>query len=371
MKTNRLFSFAAAMVLLFLSGKASAQVDFNPVINTLRMEARADYEYFHWDNVTNDAYGMHGRYFNLHFGGNLGDKFSYYFRQRIQANPGSVNLFDNTDFLYLNYTPNKNWMFRVGKDALAVGGFEYDAAPIDVLFSTHYWDNFYCFQMAASAAFKSSDGNHMILAQVGNSPYVYTGGAGWDSGLLSCNLFWSGSFGHFKTLYSVNMFQRERTLNEPHFMNYIALGHKLVYDRWDVYLDLMHHSFGTDDWGKNFGVVSCANFAVNDDWNLFIKGAYEQNRSEYEVMALGSSLDCLVPAHHSYCLYGGGFEYKPSFCKAVRVHGYVAARQETDYTAVWAAQQASLPEPEPTVVNGLQVNLGVTWNMDFLKLINK
>lgn len=359
MKTNKLLSIAAAIVLIFSAVKATAQVDFNPVINTLRMEARADYEYNHCENLLrSDAYGIHGRYFNLHMGGNIGDKFSYYFRQRIQANPGSVNLFDNTDFLYLNYTPNKNWMIRLGKDALAVGGFEYDAAPIDVLFSTHYWDNFYCFQLAASAAYKTNDGKHMLLAQIGNSPYVYTGGEAWNSGLASYNLFWSGNFGHFKTLYSVNFFQRSH--DDYMFMNYIALGNKLVYDKWDIYVDLMHHAFATDDWGANFGIVSCANFQITPEWNLFLKGSYEQNHSDYAYITphTGASFDCLVPAHSSYCLYGGGFEYRPEFCKAVRLHGYVAYRQDTEGLS-------------DHTLNTLQCNLGVTWNMDFLKLINK
>ena len=223
----------------------------------IRLEARADFDYFHtenWNSTTNSTttenpYGFHGKYFNFVVGGDLNDKFSYFFRQRIIAQPGHVSMFDNTDFLYLTYHPNKNWMFRLGKDALAVGGFEYDAAPIDVLFSTNYWDNFYCFQLGGAAAFKSDDGNHMLLAQVANSPYVYYGaplgtalGSEWRTGLLAYSLFWSGKMGHFNTLYSVNMFERP----DHGYMNYIALGNKLIYDRWDLYIDLLHRRLGQE-----------------------------------------------------------------------------------------------------------------------------
>ncbi len=355
-----------------MGGRTAAQVDFSPIFTTLRLEARADFDYLTVMDSTHtpDAYGFRGRYFNLHIGGNLGDKFSYYFRQRIVATPGTVNLFDNTDFLYMNYMPNKNWMFRLGKDALAVGGFEYDAPPIDVLFSTHYWDNFYCFQMSASGAFRSSDGNHMLLAQVGNSPYVYYGsfGAGnaggeWRSGLLSYNLFWSGTFGHFKMLYSANLFEREPDV----YMNYIAMGHKLTYDKWDIYLDFIHHALSTDDWGSNYAVVSCMNFLATPALNIFVKGAYEQNRSDYATLNIrGTVTDCLVAPQHAYLLYGAGFEYRPKSCQAVRIHGFMAGREISAYADANGNRLDS-----PSVENTLEFNLGITWNMDVHKMLSE
>lgn len=359
--------------MLFTATGASAQVNFAPIFTTLRLEARADFDCKSPLNndTLNSQYGFRGRYFNLHIGGNLGDKFSYYFRQRIIANAGTVSLFDNTDFLYLNYIPNRNWTFRLGKDALAVGGFEYDASPIDVLFSTHYWDYFYCFQLGASVAYKSNDGNQMLLAQVANSPYVHYEGSGWQSGLLSYNLFWSGTFNHFRTLYSVNMFER----SDGAYMNYIALGHKLVYDNWDVYVDLIHHSLAADDWGKNFALVSCFNYLVTPSLNIFAKGAYEQNLSEqYLPDSLGRipSLDCLAEPGHKYLLYGVGFEYRPASCKAVRLHGFVTHRQtvapnyvkEANVTPTNYVRQGDARE------SNLEFNLGVSWNMDVHKMLN-
>ena len=159
---------------------AAGQSTWNEVFNKFKLEARADMEYTHQrvtaDGSTvgdgTDLYGIHGKYFNLHLGGNLGENFSYYFRQRIKAEAGTVNFFDNTDFLYLNYRPTQNWQLRFGKDAMAVGGFEYDAAPIDVYFETYMWDNFYCFQLAASGAYISDDGKQTLMLQVSQSPYV-------------------------------------------------------------------------------------------------------------------------------------------------------------------------------------------------------
>ncbi|MBQ6070073.1 MAG: hypothetical protein IJK84_11275 [Bacteroidales bacterium] len=362
--------------LIAFSSTASAQVDFTPIFTQIKLEARADFDYYHnTENVTNtaaDPYGFHGRYFNFVIGGPIGDKFSYFFRQRIVATPGDVSLFDNTDFLYLNYMPSKNWMIRVGKDALAVGGFEYDAPPINVLFSTHYWDNFYCFQPAVAAAYKTDDANQMFLLQVANSPYVHYGaglgyapGSEWKSGLLSFNAYYSGKFGHFKVLHSVNMFERP----DHKFMNYIAIGHELEYKRWDIYLDLIHHANAINDWGNNYAVVSCANIYFDKGFNIFVKGAYEQNHSNDALpgFGIGNSIDlgyydCFGEAGYSYLTYGLGAEYRPEACPDFRLHAFIANRTSKHL------EEGAQPKYE-AVENSLRFNIGITWDMDIHRML--
>ena len=365
------------MVLLCLamaiSMKATAQVDFKPVFTQVKLEARADFDYWHTTNSVNDSidspYGFHGRYFNFVVSGTLSEKFSYFFRQRIIAQPGSVSLFDNTDFLYITYMPTKNWMFRFGKDALAVGGFEYDASPIDVLFSTTYWNNFYCFQPAVAGAYKSNDGSQMFLAQVGNSPYVYYGaplgfpaGSEWKSGLMAYNLYYSGNFGHFHMLHSVNMFERP----DHNYMNYIALGFQMLYDKWDVYLDLIHHANSWDDWGNNFAIVSCANWLLTPELNFFVKGAYEQNMSDKVIPTYGQNglFDILLDASTEVTTYGMGVEYRPASCPDFRLHAFVANRRTMS------------PAPAGVIgdrmaVSALNANIGITWKMDIHRMFKK
>ena len=372
MKTKRLTRTLFLAAAFFFAGHANAQVVFSPVFTQIRLEARADFDYYHLeeDSQTTNPFGFHGKYFNFIVGGDLNDKFSYFFRQRVIAKDGSVSFFDNTDFLYLTYHPNKNWMFRLGKDALAVGGFEYDAAPIDVLFSTNYWDNFYCFQLGGAIAVKSDDGNQMVLAQIGTSPYVYYGanlgtglGAEWRSGLLSYNLYWSGKFGHFNTLYSVNMFDRA----DNGLMNYIAIGNKLIYDRWDLYVDLIHHALSRKDWGNNFAFIGCFNFHLTEDFNLYGKASYEQNKSEVDLnnpnpnlsLANPFNLDCLIPAGSIITKYGIGFEYNPSFCKDVRLHGVLSYCEN------------HLDNPKANLLshtNTFTVNFGITWHMNIHRM---
>lgn len=338
-----------------------AQVITDPIFNQFKLEARADFDYQSLDNKnaagTHHPMGFNGRYFNLLVGGNITPKVSYYFRQRIVAKEGSVSLFDNTDFLYINYTATDHWGLRLGKDAIAVGGFEYDAPPIDVLFSTIYWDNFYCFQLGGSVAYRSTDGKQTLMFQVSNSPYIYHNafgnnelGSEWQRGLLAYNLFYSGSIGHLHMLHSVNLFERP----DHNYMNYLALGNKLIYDRWDLYLDLIHRSHSFSDWGNNYAIVSCFNFKISPSLNLFAKGSYEQNRSDKDVDGMDNitdgRFDCLVPIGESFSTYGIGFELYPQFCRDMRIHGYIASRHHT-----------ALNQPSD---NSIFLNCGITWSMD-------
>ena len=361
--------------VIFLLKYSYAQADSIPLFSTLRMEIRADFEYHHYMTTSSytlvshndDTYGFIGRYFNLHLGGNLTKNLSYYFRQRIVANSGSSTFFDNTDFLYLNYQINPQWSIRVGKDALAVGGFEYDAPPIDVLFWSYYWDNFHCFQIAVGAKYKSLDGKNTIVLQAGNSPYLHSSSL-FKNSLFSYNLLWNGKFGCFQTLYSFNMFQRDK---KGHFMNYIALGNQLTFKKVDFYVDFIHRATSLKQLMKDFGIIARLNVHCNNNFTLFLKGGYEQNldQDEYNNYLLtGEIWDCLALPGQRYSYGGIGCEYRPKRCPDIRIHGYVAdfcTHNLKDETAPMNARGLYKIEQNITV------NVGISWNIDILRYINK
>lgn len=359
-------------LFLFVSPSVKAQNDSVPVLDVLQLEARADMEINIpiTDTSEKNLFGFKGRYFNFKVAGNLGKHFSYYFRQRMVADPGSVKFFDNTDFLYLDYKPNDNWRIRLGKDALAVGGYEYDASPIDVLFSTYYWDNFYCFQIAASVAYFSKDKRNSIIAQVANSPYIHYA-SDLQNSLLSYNLQWIGKFGPFHTSYSVNMFERER----GKFMSYIALGHELVFKKWDFYLDFIHHATSTKSIMKDFSVVACANAFISDYFSMFAKVGYEQNLDGVEARYYlnpeneGAIWDCLSFPGMQSVRAGLGFEFKPKSCPDIRIH-IIAADYCSRYLADAIVTGASSFKDFP-MQHRLAISGGVTWHIDFLQFRNK
>ena len=188
---NKKLLFALWLVLALLSGRnVQAQDSTSHRFTTLKLEVRADFDviaerhhavYFDnradlWQDTVH--YGLNGKYFNLCLGGEFGKGFSYYFRQRIIANPGASSLFDNTDFLYLQYNFKDRWAVRVGKEALAIGGFEYDAPPIDVLYYSYFWGQVYCFQLAGHLSYTDSEGRNKLTLQAATSPYIYYEGTG-------------------------------------------------------------------------------------------------------------------------------------------------------------------------------------------------
>lgn len=377
MKTSKLlFSTVIAVLAVFVaSSTVMAQNDATgnekPLISIFRLEARADFDYSNFNvetyypNLDNtrtavdDKYGFHGRYFNLHMGGNLGDKFTYYFRQRIKAETGSIRFFDNTDFLWLDYQANKNWSLRFGKDALAVGGFDYDAAPIDVFLQGYYWNMFYCFQLAASGAWTSDDGNHTLRAQVASSPFSYTGSAYGETNLLSYNFLWNGKMSHLQTLYSINAFQSTRPGVEDgssHFMGYLALGNQLSYEGWTAYVDLISR-FDGNNFGGNYAAIGKLVSDLGPNWQLFVKAAY--TRSEYTPWG-DNYKDCLSLPNQTEIYGGVGCFFRPANCKDVRLHAFVA----------YFSNQYDL-KSGPTVVTVTEnypcINVGATWNINVIK----
>lgn len=361
MKINKLVLKMAFAVLCFSGLNAIAQDSNAPTFTELKLEARGDAIMNNGSN--NNDFSLNGRYLNFHMGGNLNDKFSYYVRQRFIANGGSVKFFDNTDFLYLNYKLNKNWSFRGGKDALAVGGFEYDARPINEYMTAYYWDNFYCFQLGGSATWTSNDGNHKLMGQMAVSPYAYTGSPYTldKSNRFSYNLLWMGSFGHVNTLWSVNMFSYANAGVGHNVMGNIALGTQVVYPRWNGYLDVIIRTQEFLFAELDYSIVSRVNVDMGKGFTLFAKGGLEYNDGDDNdfLGVSGLPMDIMSVPGTDYCFYGLGCEYRPERCKDVRLHAYIA-----QFTRVY---HNNLTPDE----RNFRVNFGLTWDMNFLKHINK
>lgn len=345
---------------------------------TFSLEARADLEYlgnYQWENINDpytyhvdetgwkNNYGFHGQYFNFLLGGDIGKHISYFLRQRIIPKAGSVNFFDNTDFLYIQYKFNDRWAIRMGKEALYVGGFEYDAAPIDVYYYTHFWGEIYCFQLGVSASYTDKQKKNKIVFQFANSPYIHFGGEGdeWKKGLFSYNLFWNGNYGPFTALYSINLMEYER----GSFVNYISLGNRLSFDKWSIYIDYMNRASSFKQFFRDFTVVGRLDWHVSPSVNLFAKGGYDQNFAEN--FYADKVMDVMIMPGHNYHFYGLGVEFRPAVYRDLRIHAFVANKVlyrpeiQPDNTVSYRI---------PDEGHGtLQVNVGVTWKIDFMKYL--
>ena len=190
-----------ALFAVLCSQFAIAQHD--EALLNLGIEARADYQREYIDgNAIKDNCGFKGQYLNIRMDGRLSDKVTYSYRQRLNKSQEDYNFFNATDWLYVVYQATDNWALSGGKQVVAIGGYEYDRAPIDIYFGSEYWNNIPCYQWGVSATYSFSEGKDQLLAQVCQSPFDLP-----ENDIYSYNFMWYGSHGWFNTMYSVNMIE--------------------------------------------------------------------------------------------------------------------------------------------------------------------
>ena len=162
-KVSRVFLIAVIAILSL--NIASAQEKDNFTIDKLSIEGRADFDYFEQGETSTS--GIDGKYFNFEIKGTFLQDFSYRVRQRFDMYYGS----SKTDYMIVTYQGHKNLSVTAGKMPLAVGGWEYDLAPIDVYYASQFWNTFNCYDVGGQVAFHSNDKKHDIIFQITNSTF--------------------------------------------------------------------------------------------------------------------------------------------------------------------------------------------------------
>jgi len=281
-----------------------------------------------------------GRYLNILLEGEISDKFSYNYRQRmiLDSKFDYQSFFNATDWMYLSYKIYKNFSFSAGKQIVAIGGFEYDAAPIDLYFWSNFWNNVICYQIGGTVSYKTTDEKHTIGLQVTNSPFATQ----TLQSIYSYNLIWYGNFNGFNSIYSLNRIEVEK----DNFINYITLGNKFSINNLSIEVDLMDRFF--DQQSKplsDYSVIGNVKYAVNNKIKLFVKTGYDQNKAQKPADLF--IYDRFVEPGTEYFFYGLGAEYYPLGSKDVRIH------------AAWATNNDQLQNHT--------FNIGVRWQMNILK----
>lgn len=349
----RKLSLAFLLVLLVAFNNIGFSQEKNFTIDKLSIEGRTDFDLF-YDDGNYDS-GIDGKYFNFEMKGSFLQDFSYRVRQRIDMYAGS----SKTDFMILSYHANKNWSFTAGKMPLAVGGWEYDLAPIDVYYASMFWNNFACYDVGGQIEFHTNDGNHDIIFQVTNSPFTIDK----FQNMYAYNLIWYGNMGPLTTSYSINMIAQ----NKGEYINYIALGNLFDFGKFDFYVDFMNRGFlnQKDFLFGDFTIIGEAKYAFTDKFTAVVKGGYDRNKHTYldysGWVPTPQLFDMAVTPGVEYTFGGVGFEAYPyKGNQNIRLHGFVAVD--------------SLVKPNDDMINpnsapdcSLQFNLGVTWRINFAK----
>lgn len=350
--------FAIVVISTIFIGKASAQEQKNFTIDKLSVEGRVDFDYFNDKGVSTS--GIDGKYFNFEMKGTFLQDFSYRIRQRLDMYHGS----SKTDYMILSYHANKNFSFTAGKMPLAVGGWEYDLAPIDVYFASNFWNTFDCYDVGGQVEFHTNDGNHDIIFQVTNSTFTKEK----FQGMYAYNLIWYGRMGAFSTSYSINMIEQKK----GEYINYIALGNAFDFDKLDFYVDFMNRGFFNQNnfLLGDFTIIGEVKYAFTDKFTLMAKGGYDRNKHAYfelvpdefnQMVPQSIPFDMTVRPGVEYTFAGLGFEAYPyKGNKNVRLHGFFAMNSFVD-------PEEEILNPESSTKLSFQFNVGATWRINFVK----
>lgn len=309
----------------------------------LRLEARGDYQREYVEGSTIDGNtGFKGKFLNLRVDGAINEEFSYSYRQRFNKANDDSSFFDATDWLYLTYKKN-NWELSAGKQVVAIGGYEYDLAPIDLFFCSEWWQNIPCYQWGGSVAYNFG-GNDKMLLQLCESPFRDRRN---QEDMYAFNLMWMGSHGWFNTLYSVNMIE----YLPGKYINYISLGNKFNFGDFSIELDLMNRAASGQAFiGKDYSVIGKFAWCASDKLNLFAKASHDVNECL-------SGKDFLVAGDTKITRVGAGVEFYPlkDGKNDIRIHAVGSYSFGDDANA-------------STVLldNQTFVTVGVTWKMDLL-----
>lgn len=279
------------IALAFAALPAAAQTDwFNA-----QLEFRFDYDIKTVDNKKTDS-GFKGQYLNLKLNGDISEHFSYAYRQRfskdMRRNGGYL---DATDFIYLNYHPNDRWNFSAGKQFVAIGGYEYDYAPIDVYQYSEYCNHIYCYGYGVSADYNATKHDNLLL-QVSQSAF-----ANHDRDYYAYNFRWVGHHGFFNSIYSVNM----QEYAKGKYMNIIALGNQLDYSHGHVLVDFTNRYAKVNN-AKFFGDFTMnaeVHYKPIEALNLYARYCIDHNAD--------NTADITVRPNTTIHTVGGGIEYFP------------------------------------------------------------
>ncbi len=345
MKMKRYLAILAVSAFMMPSYAEEAMTD-EKILN-LRVEARLDWMGDWLDgNTIKDKTGFAGKYLNLRLDGNITSNLSYSWRQRFNKPHKDATYFDATDWIYLNYKLDR-WSFAGGKQVVAIGGWEYDRAPIDLYGCSVFWNNIPCYEIGGSVGF-SVTSNDKLSLQFCQSPFHTTA----DKNMYAYNLMWNGSHGCFTSIYSANLIE----YLPGRYINYLALGNKFNFDKVSIEADVMNRASSHQTFFfKDMSVMAEVQYKPDGKWNIFGKYTYDVNKS-------GTAADFTVLNGTELNMVGAGVEFMP-FVNARHVLRFHASGF---YSWGRNANDADMMQNKT-----FTANVGVTWYMNLLSLKRK
>jgi len=239
-----------------------------------------------------------------------------------EAEGRSANLFrsDYSNFLdwaCITYETG-GFSFTLGKDAMLMGGFEFDEDDYDIhpSLASSLWDLFPSNQWGAKAGYTLPSGNHSFAVQLTSSPY---GERTFASGRFACSAEWRGRFGPYSTHWTGTILTRPE---DKRIQPLLSFGQKVELGPWTFILDLFN-SITTDDGDTrtwSLTALPSARLTVGDHFDFFLKGGYEGGKDDFGDW-------------RGDWYGGGGVHWFPLADRTLRVHLTGAWRDDTVHRA--------------------------------------
>ena len=240
----------------------------------------------------------------------------------LYENAFTCNDFDFIDWLTLSYSVGQ-FNFTVGKDVLAIGAIEYSYNDVDIHFplASTFWHKNVAYQWGASIDFTNKEENTTLRLQVANSPLSPDL---FKSKLFAYSLQWSGEYGCYAPIWSVNFIEYER----GKFVNLIALGNAFYMGDFTLELDYMNRATSLKKFfNQEFTVSAQLLYNHKDKVEAFVKGGYESYNGS-DIFGYEDDM-WFIPTDNSFCprywYVGGGVNYYPlRESRDLRLHAVAA-----------------------------------------------
>lgn len=314
----------------------------------LNIRARADWQGdWHGSAMDNANSGFEGKYLMMRLDGEIIPGLTYSWRQRFNKSIFDGNFFDATDWVNINYA-YRGWHFSAGKQAVAVGGWEYDRNPVDLYATSVFWQNLPCFQFGASVSYDLTPTDNLLF-QVNQSMWHTSS----MRNMYGYSLMWTGHHGPVTLMWSANLDEYVKN----RYISYICLGNKVDFGPMCLELDFVNRAASHQTFFfRDCTVIGELSYRTPDKhWRIHAKMTYDVNKTD-------SPADMVVLPGTELTMAGGGVEYFPLNRKrsSLRLHAacYYAWGHNTN--------TADIMQSETTFLS-----VGVTWDMNIVKLLKK
>ncbi len=266
--------------------------------------------------------------------GNITDKLSYKYLQRLNKGAQAFeteNLSNTIDYAYLRYQLTPQFAVTGGRQALFVGGFEYNDYPINIYDYSGITNNITCYLTGVNIAYSPRSnqeiGFQILNNRAGSMEEAFgqiPEGVERPYAPLYYSLAWNSNYADNKVRLRYAVTTGE--LAEGKWVFMISGGQMVNLGKVNIYLDVLYHRSGIDHLGvirrmatdgngnawngiarsvEYLTLVSETNYRFLPKWNIHLKGFYDRASvyKENEVFSKGNYL--------SSWGYQGGIEFFP------------------------------------------------------------